>query len=115
MLCRKERLLILHFSSFALLSKSSLQMTCRSSPSFQPRQAVGPCPAPSRSLPLTATAPVGAGLLVRAWSSPKSGTSATVNALLALHVRMLHAAVLYSDVEGIILGGVPEAQALITS
>lgn len=37
-----------------------------------------------------------------------------LNVLLILHVRMLHAAVLYSSEEGIIVG-VPEAQAFITS
>ena len=89
-------------------------MTCRSSPSSRPRRAVGPCHAPSRSLPLTATALVGARLLVHAWSSPKSGVGAAVNMPLTPHVRMLHAAVLYLDVEEIIVG-IPEAQALITS
>lgn len=38
-------------------------MTCRSSASSRPRLAAGPCPVPSHSLPQTATALVGAGML----------------------------------------------------
>lgn len=38
-------------------------MTCRSSASSRPRLAAGRCPVPSHSLPQTATALVGAGML----------------------------------------------------
>lgn len=69
-MCHREHRLTELFSSFAPLSKSSLQMTCRSSPSSQPRRAGAPCPAPSPSLPLTATAPVGARLLVHVGPLP---------------------------------------------
>lgn len=61
-------------------------MTCRSSASSRPRLAAGRCPVPSHSLPQTATALVGAG--------------------------MLHAAGWYSGVEAIILR-LSEVQTLI--